>query len=136
MILRKSLRLPLRDLRDIKMGQSVKQMMIVAGGVCFAISLLCLIAGVFSSIEKNKVEKQVKTLGEQVKTLGEQVKKTNQGGDIGRILNGQAAKDMEQLGILSQKLALLETSVSGSFTAAGVTGATAIGLGIAGRNKK
>ena len=47
--------------KGVKMGRSMKQMMIIAGDVFFAISLLCLIAGESAVIEKNKLEEKIRT---------------------------------------------------------------------------
>lgn len=43
------------------MGQSMKQMMTVAGGVFFAIAILYLILGGFAISEKDKFEKELES---------------------------------------------------------------------------
>lgn len=98
------------------MGQSIRQMMTVAGGVFFAISILCLILGGFSIAEKNKFEKELESRDPITKQLNE-----SSGWDD--IVN-------------KPKLETLQSSISGSFMAAGVTGSIAVGLAIAGRSKK
>jgi hypothetical protein len=97
------------------MGQSIKQMMTVAGGVFFAIALLCLILGGFTISEKNKFEKELESRDAITKELNK-----NSGWD--NTVN-------------NPKLEALENSISGSFMAAGVTGAIAVGLAVAGRSK-
>ncbi|MCU0526961.1 MAG: hypothetical protein MUF72_19305 [Elainella sp. Prado103] len=98
------------------MGQSMRQMMTVAGGVFFAISILCLIFGGFAITEKSKFEKELENRDPITRGL-------NQGLGWDEAVN-------------KPKLESLQSSVSGSFIAAGVTGAIAIGLAIAGRSKK
>jgi hypothetical protein len=98
------------------MGQSMRQMMTVAGGMFFAIAILCLIFGGFAIAEKNKFEKELESRNPITKGL-------NQGLGWDDTVN-------------KPKLEFLQSSISGSFIAAGVTGSIAIGLAIAGRNKQ
>lgn len=98
------------------MGQSMKQMMTVAGGVFFAIALLCLMFGGFAIAEKSKFEKELESRDSITKGL-------NQGLGWDDTIN-------------KPKLESLESSISGSFMAAGITGSIAVGLAIAGRSKQ
>jgi hypothetical protein len=98
------------------MGQSMRQMMIVAGGVFFAISILCLILGGFAITEKNKFEKELDSRDAITKEL-----------------NKSSGWDDT---VNKPKLENLQSSISGSFIGAGVTGSIAVGLAVAGRSKK
>lgn len=98
------------------MGQAMKQMMIVAGGVFFAVSILCLILGGFAIAEKNKFEKELESRDA-----------------IAKELNRSSGWDDT---VNKPKLETLQSSISGSFITAGVTGSIAVGLAIAGRSKK
>jgi hypothetical protein len=98
------------------MGQSMKQMMIVAGGVFFAISILCLILGGFAMADKNKFEKELESRDAITKEL-----------------NKSSGWDDS---VNKPKLETLQSSISGSFIGAGVAGSIAIGLAVAGRSKR
>ncbi|NEQ28663.1 MAG: hypothetical protein F6K28_58805 [Microcoleus sp. SIO2G3] len=91
-------------------------MMTVAGGVFFAIAILCLVLGGFAIAEKNKFEKELESRDSITKGLNQ-----NLGWDDT---------------VNKPKLELLQSSISNSFIAAGVTGSIAIGLAIAGRSKQ
>jgi hypothetical protein len=98
------------------MGQSMRQMMTVAGGVFFAISIVCLIFGGLSIADKNRFEEELESRDPLTRGL-------NQG------LGWDDAVNKPQL-------ESLQNSISNSFIAAGVTGSIAIGLAIAGKSKK
>jgi len=91
-------------------------MMTVAGGVFFAISILCLIFGGFAIAEKGKFEKELESRD-----------------SITKELNRSSGWDDT---VNKPKLENIQGGISGSFIAAGVTGSVAVGLAIAGRSKK
>ena len=86
------------------------------GGVFFAIAILCLILGGFAISEKDKFEKELESRDAITKELNK-----NSGWD--NTVN-------------NPKLETLQSSISGSFIAAGVTDSIAVDLAIAGRSTK
>jgi len=97
------------------MGQSMKQMMTAAGGVFFAISILCLIFGGYAIAEKNKFEEELASRDPLTRGLNQS-------------LGWDDAVNKPQL-------EALQSGISNSFIAAGIMGSIAIGLAIAGRSK-
>lgn len=95
------------------MGQSIKQMMIVTGGVFFSISVLCLIIGGWSAVGKNQLDAKIKA-------------------ESGNFLDNVTGKVHED----SMAASALDSAASGAFTTAGITGVIAIGFCVIGRNKK
>ncbi len=93
----------------------MKPMFVTAGGVFFAISILCVILGGFAIAEKNKFETELANRD-----------------PITRELNKNTGWDDT---VNKPKLESLQSSISGSFTAAGIFGAMGIGLAIAGKSK-
>ncbi|MGL5084082.1 MAG: hypothetical protein ACRC8A_21555 [Microcoleaceae cyanobacterium] len=92
-------------------------MMTVAEGVFFAISILCLIFGGFAIAEKNKFEKELESRDPITRELSQSLLRWDDFID-------------------KPKLESLQSSISGSFIAAGVTGSIAISLAIAGKSKQ
>ena len=90
----------------------MRQMLSVAGGILFAISILCLILAGFAIAEKNKFEKELESRD-----------------PVTRELNKNSGWDST---VNKPKLETLQGSISGSFLAAGVTGSTGVCLAIAG----
>lgn len=97
-------------------------MMIVAGGVFFAVSVLCLMVGSFAVIEKGKFEKALATSEKELEGQDALTRQLSQKFGLDRTINKFI-------------LEALQNSIAGSFTMAGITGALTVGCAIAGSSK-